>query len=564
MRVHKKGVLIILNIIFLFVLFTSCTRNSDSNSKKISKKDSLSHKADSLYHLGRAYSDDSLNQERALELYEQSFELYKELGNKTRMATLYKRMGFAYDYLEDFSKEKEYLKKAARIHTEIDSKSEFAVILNFLGIVYTITGDIDSALIYYEKGLELSELTNDTAEIVDICQNMGISYRYAGDYEKAIDSYLKALKFCEIKEYVTGIYDINLNIAHLYMGSGDLNMAFTYCEEASKYNNAIDNPRKQTSFYQTCGELHYENAKYTEADDCFKKSLTISRKANFKRGMAVAYSSLALIEIETKNYEKAEKYAYLSLNLENEIENTIGVISSMISIAEIKYKQELYDKAIAELQKAEDLCNTTGIYEKLPSIYYHFYQVYKQNGKLKPALQYFESYNALKDSLSGIEVKERIADLEIKYQTQKRQQEIELLNEENHTKRLEITARNYLIISLALLIIVISAIAYFFRQRAKQKLNQMETDIQKYILKIKNLNNAERNEPDITSEEFSKKYELTKRETEVLLLLSKGMLNAEIGKTIFVSTNTVKYHIKNIYIKLDVKNRAEVLNKIKQ
>ncbi len=49
MRVHKKSGFIILNIIFLFVLFASCTRNSDSNSKIISEKDSMSQKADSLY-----------------------------------------------------------------------------------------------------------------------------------------------------------------------------------------------------------------------------------------------------------------------------------------------------------------------------------------------------------------------------------------------------------------------------------------------------------------------------------------------------------------------------------
>lgn len=143
-------------------------------------------------------------------------------------------------------------------------------------------------------------------------------------------------------------------------------------------------------------------------------------------------------------------------------------------------------------------------------------------------------------------------------------QKIELLNEENNTKRLKITARNHLIISLVLIVILIIGIAYILRQRAKHRLNQMEMEIQKYILKIKDLNRIEKNETEITSEEFSRKHELTKRETEVLQLISEGMLNAGIGKKIFVSTNTVKYHLKNIYIKLDVKNRAEVLNKIKQ
>ena len=269
MKVHEKVGFNILNIILLLALLVSCTHNSDSNLKIISEKDSLSQKADSLYYLGRSYSDDSLNQEKALELYHKSFELYEQLGNKAGMAVIYKRMGFAYDYLEDFSKEKEYQKKALKINTEIDNKTESAIILNFLGIAYTITGDIDSALIFYKQGLDLSEITGDTAEIIDIYQNMGISYRDAGNYEMAIDSYIKSLEFCDTVKYITGIYDLNLNIAHLFKESGDLDMAFSYCNKASEYINAIENPRKQTSFYQTYGELYYEKANYTKAGEYF-------------------------------------------------------------------------------------------------------------------------------------------------------------------------------------------------------------------------------------------------------------------------------------------------------
>ena len=96
-----------------------------------------------------------------------------------------------------------------------------------------------------------------------------------------------------------------------------------------------------------------------------------------------------------------------------------------------------------------------------------------------------------------------------------------------------------------------------------QKLNKMESEIQKYILKIKDLHDVEKNEVEITSKEFSEKHDLTDRETEVLHLISRGMSNADIAEKIFVSTNTVKYHIKNIYLKLDVKNRVEALNKLK-
>ncbi|NQZ45571.1 MAG: response regulator transcription factor [Flavobacteriaceae bacterium] len=58
---------------------------------------------------------------------------------------------------------------------------------------------------------------------------------------------------------------------------------------------------------------------------------------------------------------------------------------------------------------------------------------------------------------------------------------------------------------------------------------------------------------------------LSTRETEILKMLSKGMNYKEIAEEIFLSPHTIKTHIKNIYSKLHVNNRAEAIYKaIKQ
>ncbi|HUG93060.1 MAG TPA: response regulator transcription factor [Planctomycetaceae bacterium] len=54
-------------------------------------------------------------------------------------------------------------------------------------------------------------------------------------------------------------------------------------------------------------------------------------------------------------------------------------------------------------------------------------------------------------------------------------------------------------------------------------------------------------------------WQLTNREHDVLRLVARGMSNAEIAESLFVSENTVKTHIKNILGKLQVKNRRQAL-----
>lgn len=57
-------------------------------------------------------------------------------------------------------------------------------------------------------------------------------------------------------------------------------------------------------------------------------------------------------------------------------------------------------------------------------------------------------------------------------------------------------------------------------------------------------------------------FHLTDKEKQILSLVSKGYLNKEIAHELSNSINTVKQHIRNIYEKLHVQNKAEAINKI--
>jgi two-component system, NarL family, response regulator LiaR len=57
---------------------------------------------------------------------------------------------------------------------------------------------------------------------------------------------------------------------------------------------------------------------------------------------------------------------------------------------------------------------------------------------------------------------------------------------------------------------------------------------------------------------------ISKREFDVLVLLSEGFSNQEIADKLFVSTNTVKTHNQRLFEKLDVKNRIEAIIRAKE
>jgi DNA-binding NarL/FixJ family response regulator len=55
---------------------------------------------------------------------------------------------------------------------------------------------------------------------------------------------------------------------------------------------------------------------------------------------------------------------------------------------------------------------------------------------------------------------------------------------------------------------------------------------------------------------------LSKREQEVLELLSKGFMYKEIADKLFVTLSTIKRHLNHIYQKLQVQNKTEAINKM--
>ena len=66
-----------------------------------------------------------------------------------------------------------------------------------------------------------------------------------------------------------------------------------------------------------------------------------------------------------------------------------------------------------------------------------------------------------------------------------------------------------------------------------------------------------------SEEETIEKVKLTKRETDVLLHLSKGLNYNEIAENLFISSGTIRKHIENIYRKLQVHNKMEAVQKAK-
>lgn len=63
-------------------------------------------------------------------------------------------------------------------------------------------------------------------------------------------------------------------------------------------------------------------------------------------------------------------------------------------------------------------------------------------------------------------------------------------------------------------------------------------------------------------ERLAERYDLSRREAQVALCCAQGLTNAEIGERLFISEQTVKFHLRHIYLKYGVRRRAELISRL--
>ncbi len=57
-------------------------------------------------------------------------------------------------------------------------------------------------------------------------------------------------------------------------------------------------------------------------------------------------------------------------------------------------------------------------------------------------------------------------------------------------------------------------------------------------------------------------YDLSRREAQVALCCAEGLTNAEIGDRLCITEQTVKFHMRHLFIKLGVRRRAELISRL--
>lgn len=329
--------------------------------------------------------------------------------------------------------------EAAKLLEDIGDRKMLAECLLYLGVCHYLISDFDNSLDYYFRSMQIKEELNDREGVAAILNNLGNVSKEMANYQKAADYYRQAEKLGRETGNRKILSTALANLAVCYRLLKDPDTALIYNLEA----------------------------------------LRIREEIGDRKGIGGSLNNIAVIYSDTlfQGYDPATALEYFerSLEIKEEQGDQIGICQTLINIGMLQTDLGRFDLGRSMLERALAISKELGSSSLLMASYAHLAEFYRKTGDFRKAFSYQVIYTDMMDSVYIEDNKQQIAEMQVRYETQKKEQENELLKKQTEIQTLQITRhrnfRNFFII-LAVLLLGL-AVALYSRYRLKMRTNRL-------------------------------------------------------------------------------------------
>lgn len=485
--------------------------------------------------------------------YHEALEIAENIEEKKFIAQSLIIIGVNLQISGAYNTATEYLERALKISEEIDDKMKISTCYLNIGIINHDQGSYDKAIEYYLKSLEMAKEIDFKKGLSWSYNNLGRAYYDQGSYEESIEFYLKALVIHEElgdKRNMSACYN-NIGLVHLEQGSYD--KAIEYLQKALAIHEEIGNKRGMSLCNLNIGNIYNKQGSYDKAIEFYNKALNLFEELGDKRGTSESNHNLGEVYLNQGSFNRAAEYYLKALNIYEENGDKKGIAIIGVNIADLnifladsvavnesqrlKYLNQavFYGNKSISMAKEMNLLPTT---KEAANI---LMTAYNKLGNYKKAIEFAGIIIATQDSMFREDKTRAIQEMSTRYETEKKQQQIELqesqLIAKDATIKQQKTFRNALIGGLGAIALIIIVIAMAYRQKRKDNKKIIEQNEQ--ILK--------------TNEELKQLNETTNRQKDEIISsilyaqrIQSAILPPEVYITELLNENFIFYKPKEI------------------
>ena len=224
---------------------------------------------------------------------------------------------------------------------------------------------------------------------------------------------------------------------------------------------------------ESLGNTYGELKQYDQAEHYLLKALDIVKGEERPYGIASVTENLGNLVYEMGNYQKALNYQLESLYIREGLPSNKNLSVSLFKVGNTYAKLGKIDPAKKYLSKSLAIAKEIKVPPLIMENYKALMELNESAKKITEAFEYQELYMTVKDSIFNAEKNQQLVELETKYETAQKDQEIALLTKENEVHQAKVerqaTLRNALIGGVISLLLIAGLIFYTMRQRLKSQ-----------------------------------------------------------------------------------------------
>lgn len=437
----------------LLVSFSASTQNKNTNYKDPIDSFNTVLNTDLLdsnkIKVLRAYANEvwDYHPDTALILFKEALLLSKKLSYEIGEGRCLFDIGSIYYETGIYNLSAEYFLSALAVYRKIKDSVRISKTLNNLGIVSKQVGDYQNAFDYHIQSLQISEKVKDTVTTLNIWNNMGLLFLEQNNYDKAEYYFSKCVKLNTLRNNKKGLAVNYNNLALVLEHKGNIVKALDYHEKVLMIEKELNNKLGIVSSTGNIGNIYYKKKDFKTALNFFKDGLANSYQLNDDYIMSQFYGNIGRTYYDLLDFKNAAIYNDSSFKLAMQMNYKNLIVTSSLTFADI----------------------------------------YSKSGNFQKAFYFQRLYSEFKDSLINQENSKAFAEMETKYETEKKEKEIELLNKEKEKQaaisKEQNKRKNIIIFSSigGLLIVTIFSIFLFNRFNVTRKQKQIIEEKQKEI-----------------------------------------------------------------------------------
>lgn len=331
--------------------------------------------------------------------------------------------------------------------------------------------DLAKSIQYAEKAREVALKNGLASDVARSYVNSGTAYYFQGRHEQALADYLEALKTYEHLRDSAGEVDVLNEIGTLEKKNGHLESSEKNLLRALELSKALADSGRVANSLNNLGHCYELKGDLELAMKLYRESTIIKEKQREWFAASFNYDNMANVLSRQQKFAEAENYYLKEIAIYNQLGDRMNYAIAVNNLGEMHQLKGDLGNARKCFHESLAISTEVGFKDLQHHIYTMLSANYEAENDFKRAFEYYRDAALLKDSIFNEQKSQQILDLRTRYETEKKESQIRLLQQENELKDLGLRQNRLFILGLVLALLSILIVGFLLLNRIKLKQN---------------------------------------------------------------------------------------------